>query len=75
MSSVLSSNEKQVPDVMFNDLQQCYLQKWHQLVNPSRNHHKKDAVVMQREGISTRRVIAKLRYVELYHSANIVSRE
>lgn len=39
--------------MQFNDLQQCYLQKRRQLVNPVQNRDKSNADVIQREGYSS----------------------
>ncbi|KAL9991990.1 putative transcription factor WD40-like family [Helianthus debilis subsp. tardiflorus] len=51
-SSLAVIRKKRVQS-QFNDLQQCYLQKRRQLVNPSQNNDKKDADDMQREGYSS----------------------
>ncbi|KAI3803586.1 hypothetical protein L1987_31742 [Smallanthus sonchifolius] len=51
-SSLAVVRKKRVQS-QFNDLQQCYLQKRRQLVNPLQNHDKRDADVMQREGYSS----------------------
>ncbi|XP_076924829.1 E3 ubiquitin-protein ligase COP1-like [Bidens hawaiensis] len=50
-SSIAVTRKKRVQS-QFNDLQQCYLQKRRQLVNPSPNHEKRDDDIMQREGYS-----------------------
>ncbi|XP_076904898.1 E3 ubiquitin-protein ligase COP1-like [Bidens hawaiensis] len=50
-SSIAVTRKKRVQS-QFNDLQQCYLQKRRQLVNPSPNHEKGDDDIMQREGYS-----------------------
>ncbi|KAI3774874.1 hypothetical protein L1987_49437 [Smallanthus sonchifolius] len=51
-SSLAVVRKKRVQS-QFNDLQQCYLQKRRQLVNPLQNHDKRFADVMQREGYSS----------------------
>ncbi|KAL8189188.1 hypothetical protein R6Q57_028754 [Mikania cordata] len=51
-SSLAVMRKKRVQS-QFNDLQQCYLQKRRQSVNPLQNHDKRDPDAMPREGYSS----------------------